>query len=143
MCSISHGKNQKYRVFSGSGVAKTKKIVIFYQIIHSRLFHRLSLKFYLTDIIKNSNKIKQNPKFPSSNHLSYPISSNHTKINAFTHITAQKPNSNFTKNPLTNSKSSLFIGTFTDKHFSSKIQFILPALISPRHITHLIPQSLA
>lgn len=36
--------------------------------------------------IQNPNKIKQNPKFHPSNHLSYPISSKSTKIKHFSHF---------------------------------------------------------
>ena len=81
--------------------------------------HQLK-KSNLSPIFKNPNKIKQNPKSSSSNHLSYPISSKHTKIKHFSHFTTQKSNHHLTKNPSTNLKLSLFIGTFTDNDFSSK-----------------------
>ena len=40
------------------GVAKTKKIVVFYQIVHSRLFYTPTLKIYLLLISKNPIKIR-------------------------------------------------------------------------------------
>nr|DAH72890.1 MAG TPA: hypothetical protein [Bacteriophage sp.] len=43
------------------------------------------------------NKIKQNPNFSTSTPISYPISSNHTKINAFSHFTIQKSKSFLSK----------------------------------------------
>nr|DAZ72182.1 MAG TPA: hypothetical protein [Caudoviricetes sp.] len=39
-------------------MAKTKKIVVFYQIVHSRLFYTPTLKIYLLLIIKNPIKIR-------------------------------------------------------------------------------------
>ncbi len=102
------------------GVAKTKKIVVFYQIIHSRFIHTPTQKFNPFLILKISNKIKQTPKSAPSNPLSYSISSKPTKIKHFTHFTTKKSNHHPAKNSPTNPKSSLFISTFTDNDFSSK-----------------------
>ena len=81
-----------------------------------------------TDLIQNftlpiskiPNKIKQNPKSPPSNPLSYPISLKPTKIKHFPSFTTQKSNPHPTKNLPTIPKSSLFISTFTDNDFSRK-----------------------
>ena len=102
------------------GVAKTNCMDWKCSRAYSWFIHRLSSKFYFVDIFKIPNKIKQNPKSSSSNHLSYPISLNHTKIKHFSHFITQKSNFHLTKNLPTISKSSLFIGTFTDNDFSSK-----------------------
>lgn len=102
------------------GVAKTKKIVVFYQIIHSRFIHTPTQKFNPFLILKISNKIKQTPKSAPSNPLSYPISSIPTKIKHFRHFATQKSNHHSTKNPSTIPKFSLFIDTFTDNDFSHK-----------------------
>nr|DAR98921.1 MAG TPA: hypothetical protein [Bacteriophage sp.] len=40
------------------GVAKTKKIVVFYQIVHSRFIYTPTLKIYLLLIIRNPIKIR-------------------------------------------------------------------------------------
>ena len=98
---------------------------------YSWFIHRLSSKFYLVDIFKNPTKIKQIPKFPISNHLSYPISSKPTKIKHFSHFTTQKSNPHPTKNLPTIPKSSLFVGTFTDNVFSPQNR--------PQIISHHIP----
>ena len=87
---------------------------------YSWFIHRLSSKFYLVDILKIPQKSSKIPNFPIPNHLSYPISSNPTKIKHFSHFTTQKSNSHFNKKSSTIPKSSLFISTFTDKDFSSK-----------------------
>ena len=50
--------------------------------------------------------------------LSYPISSNPTKIKHFPSFTTQKSNFHLTKNLPTIPKSSLFVDTFTDNVFS-------------------------
>ena len=50
--------------------------------------------------------------------LSYPISSNPTKIKHFSHFITQKSNPHPTKNLPTIPKSSLFVDTFTDNVFS-------------------------
>ena len=102
------------------GVAKTKKTTWKCSKAYSWFIHRLSSKFYLVDIFKIPNKIKQNPKSSSSNPLSYPISLKPTKIKYFSHFQTQKSNSHFIKNPSTIPKSSLFIGTFTDNDFPRK-----------------------
>lgn len=72
-------------------------------------------------IIKNPIKIRQICHSNKIYHLSYPISSKPTKINHFSHFTTKKSNSHLIKNPHTIPKTSLFISTFTDKHFPSKI----------------------
>ena len=79
------------------GVAKTKNITRKCSRAYSWFIHRPSSKFYLVDIFKNPHKIKQNPKFHSPNHLSYPISSKPTKIKHFSHFQTQKSNFNLTK----------------------------------------------
>ena len=102
------------------GVVKTKKIVVFYQIIHSRLFYTPTLKIYLLLITRNHIKIRQICHSDKIYPLSYPISSKPTKIKHFSHFTIQKSNPHSTKNPSTIPKFSLFIGTFTDNDFSHK-----------------------
>ena len=86
------------------------------QLIYSQTFFKILPCRYL----QNPNKIKQNPKSSSSNHLSYPISLKPTKIKRFSHFTTQKSNFHLTKNSPIISKLSLFISTFTDNYFSSK-----------------------
>ena len=113
----------KYRntvVLLCMGVAKTKKTTWKCSKPYSWFIHRLSSKFYFVDIFKIPHKIKQNPKSSSSNHLSYHISSKHTKIKYLNYFTTKKSNFHLAKNLHTNLKSSLFIGTFTDNHFPSK-----------------------
>lgn len=102
------------------GVAKTGKIVVFYQIIHSRFIYTPTLKIYLLLIIKNPIKIRQICHSDKIYPLSYPISSKPTKIKHFSHFTTKKSNSHLIKNQHTIPKTSLFISTFTDKHFPSK-----------------------
>ena len=102
------------------GVAKTNCMDWKCSRAYSWFIHRLSSKFYLVDIFKIPNKIKQNPNFTISNHLSYPISLKPTKIKYFSHFQTQKSNFHLTKNSLIISKLSLFISTFTDNDFSSK-----------------------
>ena len=65
------------------GVAKTRTSVLVSYFGYSWFTYRLSSKFYLVDIFKNPNKIKQNLKFSISNQLSYPISLKLNKINTF------------------------------------------------------------
>ena len=101
-------------------VAKTKKITRKCSRAYSWFIHRPSSKFYLVDILKIPNKIKQNPKSSSSNHLSYPISLKPTKIKNFSHFQTQKSNFHLAKNPSTIPKTSLFISTFHDNDFPSK-----------------------
>lgn len=103
-----------------TGVAKTGKIVVFYQIIHSRFIYTPTLKIYLLLIIKNPIKIRQICHSDKIYPLSYPISSKPTKIKHFSHFTTKKSNSHLIKNQHTIPKTSLFISTFTDKHFPSK-----------------------
>ena len=84
------------------------------QLIHPQTFFKiLPCRYH-----QIPNKIKQNPKSPPPNHLSYPISSNPTKIKHFPSFITQKSNPHPTKNLPTIPKSSLFIGTFTDNVFS-------------------------
>ena len=71
-------------------------------------------------IVKIPQKSSKIPNSTPSNHLSYPISSNPTKIKHFSHFTTQKSNFHLTKNSPIISKLSLFISTFTDNDFSSK-----------------------
>ena len=104
----------------GIGVVKTKTGYMFFNKSYSWFIHRLSSKFYLVDIFKIPNKIKQNPNFPIPNPLSYHISSKPTKIKHLNHFTTKKSNFHLAKNLPTNLKSSLFIGTFTDNDFHSK-----------------------
>ena len=78
------------------------------------------LKNPISPNLKNPNKIKQNPKFHSSNHLSYHLSSKPSKIKHFSRFIIPKSNYHLTKNLPTNPKLSLFISTFADKHFPSK-----------------------
>ena len=99
-------------VFKYKGVAKTKIITWKCSKPYSWFIH--------TPTSKIPNKIKQNPKSPPPNPLSYPISSNPTKIKHFSHFTTQKSNYHLIKNLPTNPKLSLFIGTLTDNDFSSK-----------------------
>nr|DAV93289.1 MAG TPA: hypothetical protein [Caudoviricetes sp.] len=68
------------------GVLKTKMIVTFWQHLHSWLFHTLTQKCNLISNLKIPKKIKQNPKFHHSNHLSYPISSIHLFYKPFIHF---------------------------------------------------------
>lgn len=68
------------------GVLKTKMIVTFWQHLHSWLFHTLTQKCNLISNLKIPKKIKQNPKFHPSNHLSYPISSIHLFYKPFIHF---------------------------------------------------------
>ena len=89
---------------------------------------RYKLQNSTLPISSNPNKIKQNPKFHLPNPISYPISLNPTKIKHFTHFTTQKLNSHLIKNPLTISKTSLFISTFTDNTFYQNL------IYSPLHI---------
>lgn len=123
ICSVIN-PTEKWRntviLWCMGGVAKTKKIVVFYQIIHSRFIHTPTQKFNPFLILKISNKIKQTPKSAPSNPLSYPISSIPTKIKHFRHFATQKSNPHSTKNPSTISKSSLFISVLTDNDFPSK-----------------------
>lgn len=117
----SCGKIQKYRSKTYvREVAKTGIDMLHFLNCYSWLFYILTLKIYLFLIVRNPNKIKQKSKSHLSNPLSYPISSKPTKIKHFSHFTTQKSNSHLSKNPLTISKSSLFISTFTDKHFPVK-----------------------
>lgn len=121
-CSI-RDPTEKYRntvVLWCTGVAKTGKIVVFYQIIHSRFIYTPTLKIYLLLIIKNPIKIRQICHSDKIYPLSYPISSKPTKIKHFSHFTTKKSNSHLIKNQHTIPKTSLFISTFTDKHFPSK-----------------------
>ena len=106
------------------GVAKTNCTTWKCSRAYSWFIHRLSSKFYFVDIFKNPNKIKQNPKSSSSNHLSYHISLKPTKIKHLSHFQTKKSNFHLAKNLHTNLKSSLFIGTFTDNHFQSKIPIV-------------------
>ena len=92
------------------------------QLIHSQTFFKILSCRYP----QNPTKIKQNPNFSIPNHLSYPISSNPTKIKHFSHFATQKSNSHLTKNSPIISKLSLFISTFTDNDFSSKIPNHIP-----------------
>ena len=78
--------------------------------------HQLKNPSFLNHQIPN--KIKQNPKSPPPNPLSYPISSNPTKIKHFPSFIPQKSNPHPTKNLPTIPKSSLFVDTFTDNVFS-------------------------
>ena len=128
-----------------SGVAKTKKIVVFYQIVHSRFVYTPTLKIYLLLIIKNPIKIRQICHSDKIYPLSYTISSKPTKIKHSSHFTTQKSNLHLTKNSPIISKLSLFISTFTDKYFpSEKFQIISSILTSlPIYPLNLIPQSLA
>lgn len=70
--------------------------------------------------------------------LSYPISSNPTKIKHFPSFTTQKSNPHFIKNSSTIPKSSLFIGTFADNDFSPQNR---PNHLSP-HSLHRGTQKL-
>ena len=99
VCSIVD-PTEKWRKTVGlwcEGVAKTKKIARKCSRAYSWFIHRLSSKFYFVDIFKIPNKIKQNPKSSSSNHLSYHISLKPTKIKYFNHFTTQKSNFHLTK----------------------------------------------
>lgn len=102
------------------GVAKTKTGHTFFNKPYSWFIHTPTLKFYLLLIIKNPIKIRQTCHSDKIYPLSYPISSKPTKIKHFSHFTTQKSNSHLNKNPHTIPKTSLFISTFTDKHFPSK-----------------------
>ena len=86
------------------------------QLIHPQTFFKILPCRYQKSPTKSS-KIQN---FPIQNPLSYPISSNPTKIKHFSHFTTQKSNFHLTKNSLIISKLSLFISTFTDNDFSSK-----------------------
>lgn len=112
------------------GVLKTKIIITFWQHPLSWLFHIPTQKSNPSPIFKIPNKIKQNPKFPISNPLSYPISLKSTNQATFTHFTTQKSNFHFIKNSLTNPKLSLFISTFTDNLFNPE------SIIIINHINH-------
>ena len=105
-------------VFIYWGVAKTKIITWKCSKPYSWFIHRLSSKFYLVDIIKSPTKSSKIPNLLPPNHLSYPISSNPTKIKHFPSFITQKSNPHPTKNLPTIPKSSLFIDTFTDNVFS-------------------------
>ena len=84
------------------------------QLIHPQTFFKiLPCRYH-----QIPTKIKQNPKSPPPNHLSYPISSNPTKIKHFPSFTTQKSNPHPAKNLPTIPKSSLFVDTFTDNVFS-------------------------
>lgn len=96
-------------------------IVTFWQHPLSWLFYTPTQKSNPSPIFKIPNKTKQNPKFVPPNPISYPISLKPTNQATFSHFTTQKSNSYLTKNLSTNPKSSLFISTFTDNHFWSKI----------------------
>lgn len=101
-------------------MAKTKKLVVFYQIVHSRFIYTPTLKIYLLLIIKNPIKIRQICHSDKIYPLSYTISSKPTKIKHSSHFTTQKSNLHLTKNSPIISKLSLFISTFADNDFSSK-----------------------
>lgn len=123
VCSIINS-TEKYRntvALWCPGVAKTGKIVVFYQIIHSRFIYTPTLKIYLLLIIKNPIKIRQICHSDKIYPLSYHISSKPTKIKHFSYFTTQKSNFQLTKNSPTISKSSLYISIFTDNQFSRKI----------------------
>ena len=85
---------------------------------YSWFIHRPSSKFYLADILKFPTKSSKIPNLLPPNHLSYPISSNPTKIKHFPSFIPQKSNPHPTKNLPTIPKSSLFVNTFTDNVFS-------------------------
>ena len=84
------------------------------QLIHPQTFFKILPCRYQKSPLKSS-KIQN---FPIQNHLSYHISSNHTKIKHFSHFITKKSNPHPTKNPPTIPKSSLFVDTFTDNVFS-------------------------
>ena len=84
------------------------------ELIHPQTFFKILPCRYQ----KSPPKSSKIPNLLPPNHLSYPISSNPTKIKHFSHFTTQKSNFHLTKNPPTIPKSSLFIGTFTDNVFS-------------------------
>ena len=105
-------------VFHNKGVAKTKIITWKYSKPYSWFIHRPYSKFYLVDIIKSPPKSSKIPNLLPPNHLSYPISSNPTKIKHFPSFITQKSNPHPTKNLPTIPKSSLFVNTFTDNVFS-------------------------
>ena len=84
------------------------------QLIHPQtLFKILPCRYQ-----KSPTKSSKIPNFPIPNPLSYPISSNPTKIKHFPSFTTQKSNPHPTKNLPTIPKSSLFVDTFTDNVFS-------------------------
>lgn len=120
------------------GVVKTKKIVVFYQIIHSRLFYTPTLKIYLLLITRNPIKIRQICHSDKIYPISYPISLKPTKIKHFSHFTTQKSNFHLTKNSLIISKLSLFISTFTDNDFPRKIPNHIPYIRGYHKTTHKI-----
>ena len=107
-----------YTVFHNKGVAKTKIITWKCSKPYSWFIHRPSSKFYFVDIFKIPTKSSKIPNLLPPNPLSYPISSNPTKIKHFSHFTTQKSNPHPTKNLPTIPKSSLFVNTFTDNVFS-------------------------
>ena len=80
--------------------------------------------FTLSTSSKFSTKSSKIQKSSSSNHLSYHISLKPTKIKHLSHFQTKKSNFHLAKNLHTNLKSSLFIGTFTDNHFQSKIPIV-------------------
>ena len=114
VCSIINPtvKCRKTVVFQGMGMAKTKNTHWKRFKTNSWFIHRLSSKFYLVDILQNPNKIKQNPNFLIPNPLSYPISSNTTKIN-------KKPPNSFKNLNSISSKTTLINLSFflINKHF--------------------------
>ena len=91
ICSIIN-PTVKYRntvVLRVPGVAKTKKIAVFYQIVHSRFIYTPTQKIYLLLIIKNPIKIRQICHSDKIYPLSYHISLKSTKIKHFNHFTTQ------------------------------------------------------
>ena len=118
--NYNNGKMEKYRDIMVWGVEKTKKTRLFCSVPNSRFIYTPTIKFYLLLIIRNPIKIRQICHSDKNYHLSYPISSNPTKIKHFIHFTTKKSNSHFTKNSSIISKLSLFTSTFTDNHFPSK-----------------------
>ena len=122
ICSINNSteKCRKTVIKHVFGVAKTRTWTCFFGKPYSWFIYTPTLKIYLLLIIKNPIKIRQICHSDKIYPLSYPISSKPTKIKHFSHFTTKKSNFHFTINPPTNLKFSLFISTFTDKHFPSK-----------------------
>ena len=117
---LTHGKKEKYRSLWCRGVAKTKIDWLFCSVPNSRFIYTQTIKFYLFLIIRKPIKIRQICHSDKNYPLSYPISSNPTKIKHFIHFTTKKSNSHLIKNSFAIQKTSLFISTFTDNHFPSK-----------------------
>ena len=119
-------------------MAKTKKIVVFYQIVHSRFIYTPTQKIYLLLIIKNPIKIRQICHSDKIYPISYPISLKPTKIKHFSHFTTQKSNFHLTKNSLIISKLSLFISTLPITIFPEKIPNHIPYIRGYHKTTHKI-----